>query len=77
MLEINYKKETNVEKESTNMKKWTIFDTFKVASAGLAFIGTIVGVIASKGNEQTLEEKIDARVQAALTEKAMIEKEAE
>lgn len=77
MFEINYKKETNVEKESTSMKKFNVFDALKIAGSGLAFLATIVNVVASKGNEQTLEEKIDERIQAALTEKAMIEKEAE
>ena len=59
------------------MKKFNVFDALKIVGSGLAFVATVVNVVASKGNEQTLEEKIDARVQVALTEKAMIEKEAE
>lgn len=59
------------------MKKLNVFDVLKIVGSGLAFVSTVVSVISNKGNEQTLEEKIDARVQVALTEKAMIEKEAE
>ena len=59
------------------MKKFNVFDVLKIVGSGLAFVSTVVSVVSNKGNEQTLEEKIDARVQAALTEKAMIEKEAE
>ena len=58
------------------MKKFNVFDVLKIVGSGLAFAATVVSVVANKGNEQTLEEKIDERVQAALTEKAMIEKEA-
>ena len=50
------------------MKKWNIFDTLKVVASGLAFAGTVVSVIASKGNEQSLEEKIDDRIQLALSD---------
>lgn len=59
------------------MKKFNVFDVLKIVGSGLAFVSTVVSVVSNKGNEQTLEEKIDARVQVALTEKAMIEKEAE
>lgn len=56
-------------KENKNMKEFNVFDVLKIVGSGLAFVATVVSVVANKGNEQTLEEKIDARVQAALTEK--------